>query len=69
MGRVQEVKRGTDGLVRTVVLKYKLPNEKTFRTVSRPIHGICVIVPIEEQNVETTKQTLNPHAVEFTPQA
>ena len=72
MGRVQEVKRGTDGLVRTVVLKYKLPSEKVFRTVSRPIHGICVIVPIEEQgsdtNTDTTIHTLDPHAPDFTPQ-
>ena len=25
LGRVEDVKRGTDGLVRTVILKYKLP--------------------------------------------
>ena len=62
LGKVAEVKLGTDGLVRTVVLKYKLPTEKTFRTVDRPIHGVSVIVPVEEQS------TLNPDAHEFVPQ-
>ena len=65
LGRVIETRVGTDGLVRTIVLKYKLPNEKVFRNVERPIQGVSVIVPIEEQN-ETA--TLNPDAVEFTPQ-
>ena len=41
-------------MVRKVVLKYKLKDEKKFRTVSRPIHGIAVIVPIEEQKDEAT---------------
>ena len=51
MGRIHEVRRGVDGLVRSVVLQYKLPNEKVFRKVDRPIHGICVIVPVEEQQL------------------
>ena len=73
MGRVQEVRKGTDGHVRSVVLQYKLAHEKTFRTVSRPIHGICVIVPIEEQSQsaesnETVPATaLNPRAASFEP--
>ena len=50
LGRVEEVKRGADGLVRKVSLKYKLPGEKTFRTVDRPIQGIAVVVPVEEQS-------------------
>ena len=49
LGRVKEVKKGADNLIRKVILSYKLPDEKTFRTVDRPIHGIAVIVPIEEQ--------------------
>ena len=49
LGRVKEVKRGVDGLVRAVVLNYKLPQGKRYRTVDRSIHGIAVIVPIEEQ--------------------
>ena len=54
LGRVIEVEKGEDGLVRKVVLKYKLSGEKNFRTVSRPIHGIAVIVPVEEQKDEVT---------------
>ena len=66
LGRVTEVKEGRDGLVRKVTLSYKLPNEKNFRYVERPIHGIAVIVPIEEQS-ETQKTVLNPEAQEFIP--
>ena len=71
---------GSDGLVRKVVLKYKNPNEKTFRLVDRPIHGIAVVVPVEEQStapaedskedvevVAGHKKTLNPNADPFTP--
>ena len=71
LGRVHEVKKGADGLVRTVALKYKLPNEKVYRTVDRPIHGICVIVPIEEQgcdsDIDKTPHVLNPSAPDFMP--
>ena len=49
LGRVIEVKQGEDGLVRSVRLQYKLPNENTFRYVNRAVQGIAVIVPIEEQ--------------------
>ena len=64
LGRVQEVKYGVDGLVRTVVLKYKLPNEKTFCTVDRPVQGISIIVPIGEQGPESR---LDPNAPDFLP--
>ena len=64
LGMVQEVKTGQDGHVRTVVLKYKLPTEKVFRTVTRPIQGISVIVPVEEQNLG---RSLNPNATDFVP--
>ena len=57
LGRVSEIKKGVDGLVRKVTLKYKLPTEKVFRTVDRPIQGIAVIVPIEEQNQSEDKNT------------
>ena len=73
LGRVQEVRTGKDGHVRTVVLKYKLPTEKGFRTVDRPVQGISVIVPIEEQTpVGVVKpdpyRVLNPSAEEYVPQ-
>jgi hypothetical protein len=52
-----------------VILKYKLPGEKKYRTVDRPVQGISVIVPIEEQGsaVPSTNEKLNPFASEFTP--
>ena len=47
---------------------------KTFRTVDRPIHGIAVIVPIEEQENPPSNEisdlknsTLNPTAAEYVP--
>ena len=64
LGCVTEVKAGSDGLVRKVSLIYKLPDEQNFRSVERPIHGIAVIVPIEEQPERTE---LNPVAEEFVP--
>ena len=58
---------GRDGLVRKVVLEYKLANEKKHRLVDRPIHGIAVIVPVEEQDHHSGNNELNPEAVEFYP--
>ena len=49
LGRVIGVHAGKDGLVRRIKLEYKLPNEKSFRTVERSVHGVAVIVPVEEQ--------------------
>ena len=66
LGRVQQTKLGEDGHVRTVVLKYKLPTEKVFRTVTRPVQGIAVIVPMEEQSPVGITQ-LNAYAEVFTP--
>ena len=49
LGRVMKVNHGEDGLVRSVQLQYKLPGEKVCRNVDRAIHGVAVIVPVEEQ--------------------
>ena len=46
---MEDVKHGDDGLVRTVILKYKLAGETKFRNVDRPVQGISIIVPVEEQ--------------------
>ena len=35
LGCVEEVKQGSDGLVRTINLRYKLPGEKKFRTIKK----------------------------------
>ena len=63
LGRVIDVKKGIDELVRTIVLQYKVPNENKFRTVDRPIQGVSVIVPVEEQG----ESQMNPDAAIFTP--
>ena len=49
LGRVTRVYPGEDGGVRRVTLQYRLPDKKVFQTVERAIHGVSVIVPIEEQ--------------------
>ena len=49
LGRVIQVYPGADNRVRRVTLQYRLPEEKVFRTVERAIHGVSVIVPVEEQ--------------------
>ena len=60
LGRVKSVERGKDDKVRKVVLVYKNEGEKVFREVDRPVQGIAVIVPVEEQY-----SCLNPEAAEF----
>ena len=73
LGRVVEANMSADGMVRKVMLQYKLLNEKAYRYVDRPIHGIAVIVPIEEQiEAETAAKesqtlVLDPSAEEFRP--
>ena len=49
LGRVVGVHYGEDRLVRRVKLEYKLSTEKVYRTVERSIHGVAVIVPVDEQ--------------------
>ena len=66
LGRVKSVKLGDDGAVRTVKLIYKNPTEKNFREVDRSVHGIAVIVPIEEQS-QYIATGLNPAAGVFEP--
>ena len=59
LGRVIGVHYGDDGLVQRIKLEYKLPTKKVFRTVERSIHGVAVIVPIEEQeDLVYPKQTI-----------
>ena len=71
LGRVIEVHAGIDGIVRKVTLQYRLPSEKSYRYVDHPVHGIAVIVPVEEQtsasNAINEKRALNPKAPKFYP--
>ena len=62
LGRVKSTTPGKDNKVRSVTLVYKNEGEKTFREVERPIHGIAVIVPVEEQT-----SNLNADAPVFQP--
>ena len=66
LGKVQNVKKSADGHARSVKLVYKNPDEKSYREVDRPIHGIAVIVPIEEQSYDVASN-LDPNATEFQP--
>ena len=43
IAKVKEVERSNDGLVRVVVLEYKNPNEKVFRTTRRTIRKVAVL--------------------------
>ena len=62
--RIQSITKGKEGHVRSVNLVYRNDGEKNFREVSRPIQGIAVIVPVEEQT-----SNLSAEAKEFIPSA
>ncbi len=47
--KVIKVHVSSDGRVRAADIEYKLPRESVFRTTTRPIHKLVLIVPIEEQ--------------------
>ncbi len=47
--KVTRVHTSTDGKVRAADIEYKLPGESVFRTTTRPIHKLVLVVPIEEQ--------------------
>ena len=51
LGQVQEVKVSTDGLVRSVKVRTVSRNDAQIKVsyLDRPVHKLCVIVPIEEQ--------------------
>jgi hypothetical protein len=47
--KVIKVHVSTDGRVRAADIEYKLPGESVFRTTTRPIHKLVLVVPVEEQ--------------------
>jgi hypothetical protein len=47
--KVTRVHTSTDGKVRAADIEYKLPRESVFRTTTRPIHKLVLVVPVEEQ--------------------
>jgi hypothetical protein len=53
--KVTKVHTSVDGKVRAADIEYKLPGESVFRTTTRPIHKLVLVVPIEEQVPVTGK--------------
>ncbi len=49
--KVIKVHTSADGKVRAADIEYKLPGESVFRTTTRPIHKLVLVVPIEEQAI------------------
>ncbi len=47
--KVIKVRTSTDSKVRAADIEYKLPGESVFRTTTRPIHKLVLVVPVEEQ--------------------
>jgi hypothetical protein len=47
--KVTKVHTSADGKVRAADIEYKLPGESVFRTTTRPIHKLVLVVPVEEQ--------------------
>jgi hypothetical protein len=49
--RVTKVHVSTDGRVRAADVEYKLPRETVYRTTTRPIHKLVMVLPVELQAV------------------
>ncbi len=49
--------------MRAADVEYKLPGESVFRTTTRPIHKLVLVVPVEEQNLEANKMKEMPEPV------
>jgi hypothetical protein len=46
---------GTDSKVRAADIEYKIPGEVRFRSTTRPIHKLVLIISVEEQVIEEDK--------------
>jgi hypothetical protein len=47
--KVIRVQVSSDGKVRAADIEYKLPGKSVFRTTTRPIHKLVLVIPVEEQ--------------------
>jgi hypothetical protein len=54
--RVVKVHVGIDGRVRSADIEYRLPGEKVYRTTTRPIHKLVMIIPVEEQTEGSSEE-------------
>ena len=43
IGEISEVERGTDGIIRTVTIKYKNCEEKVYRYTRRAVRAVAVL--------------------------
>jgi hypothetical protein len=57
--RVTKVHVGMDGKVRAADIECKVPGETEFRSTTRPIHKLVVIVPVEEQIIEKEERGMD----------
>ena len=48
IGMIQEVKLGSDGKVREVVIKYKIPGEKVFRSTNRGLRSVAILRSVSD---------------------
>ncbi len=48
--KVIKVHVSSDNRVRAADIEYKLPGESVFRTTTRPIHKLVLVIPVEEQD-------------------
>jgi hypothetical protein len=54
--KVVKVHTSVDGKVRAADIEYRLPGESVFRTTTRPIHKLILVVPAEEQTVAGSRE-------------
>jgi hypothetical protein len=48
--KVVKVHVSSDNRVRAADIEYKLPGESVFRTTTRPIHKLVLVIPVEGQD-------------------
>jgi hypothetical protein len=66
--RVVKVHVGMDGRVRSADIEYRLPGETVYRTTTRPIHKLVMIIPVEEQIAASRNtRTTEPKGEELSP--
>jgi hypothetical protein len=54
--RVVKLHVGIDGQVRSADIEYRLPGETVYRTTTRPIHKLVMIIPVEEQTAGSSEE-------------
>ncbi len=60
--RVTKAHVSSDGRVRAADVEYKLPGESVYRTTTRPIHKLVMVLPVEEQEAASKLEEKEPAA-------